>query len=68
MDDALTLSSIPLPRDIKPGNVDGFQKKEFLYQFAVDTWLKQLESHTFPTKIINISSEEGKAILAAHRK
>ncbi len=68
MEDALNVTSIPLPRGIKPGNVDGFQKKEFLYQFAVDTWLKQLEPHTFPTKIIDISCEEGKAILDAHRK
>jgi hypothetical protein len=46
---------IKLPPNIMEDNIDGFKKKEFLYKFAVDTWLDKLREHTFETQILPLS-------------
>jgi hypothetical protein len=46
---------IKLPPNIAEDEIDGFKKKEFLYKFAVDTWLDKLRQHTFETQILPLS-------------
>ncbi len=60
-----------LPPNISPGNVDGFRKKQFLYRFSMaDWWVQPLQQNklTFRTQILDLSCDEGKALLSLHEE
>jgi hypothetical protein len=57
-----------VPEGIKEGNIDGFLKKEYLYQFSMDKWCNQLKEFTIPTQILSFSVDEAKALLTLHNE
>eukprot|EP01113_Clastostelium_recurvatum_P022915 TRINITY_DN27423_c0_g1_i1.p1 TRINITY_DN27423_c0_g1~~TRINITY_DN27423_c0_g1_i1.p1 ORF type:complete len:377 (+),score=71.48 TRINITY_DN27423_c0_g1_i1:25-1155(+) len=63
------MTSPPLPTGILEGNIDGFLKKEFLYNFSIDKWVDDdvLRYHTFQTEVVAMTVHEGRALLAMHK-